>query len=73
MSEQSGGIMMKTVKLILIVNEEQNHQLHTYACAFKHEVYKIAGVFQKEQRIFPIKLPGHPNNRSLRRLSSIIV
>ena len=49
--------MMKTVKLILIVNEEQNHQLHTYACAFKHEVYKIAGVFQKEQRIcaFPYR------------------
>ena len=44
--------MKRVIKLRLIVNEEQAHQLQAYGRAFRHEVYRVSGVFQKEERIF---------------------
>lgn len=43
---------MITIKLICKVNQELADELHTYEKFMKHEIYKVAGVFEKEQRIF---------------------
>lgn len=44
--------MICMVKLVLMVEERQAHQLHAYGQVFKHEVYKVAGVFRKQQKVF---------------------
>lgn len=44
--------MFITVKLVLKVEKQIVDELHTYEKGMKHEIYKVAGVFQKEQRIF---------------------
>ena len=45
-------MMLRMVKLVLIVNEEASDQLQAYGRIFKHEVYKIAGVFGKRRQVF---------------------
>lgn len=38
--------------LTLLVNDEQKQQLQAYGRVFRHEVYRVAGVFHKQQRVF---------------------
>lgn len=44
--------MYITVKLVLKVNEVIIEDLRNYENGMKHEIYKVAGVFKKENRIF---------------------
>lgn len=44
--------MINTVKLHLYIDNKMKEQLQDYGRLMRHEIYKIAGVFQKEQRIF---------------------
>lgn len=41
-----------TEKLVMQVNEQLEHELMSYERIMKHEIYRIAGVFKKEQRAF---------------------
>lgn len=53
--------MQRIVKLILMVDEETKQELSNYERAMKHEIYKIAGVFKKNKRIFPIRYAAISN------------
>lgn len=53
--------MQRIVKLILMVDEETKQELTAYERAMKHEIYKIAGVFKKNKRVFPIRYAAISN------------
>lgn len=45
--------MQTTMKLSLTANDEEQQRLHSYGKIMRHEIYKVAGVFLREKRIFP--------------------
>lgn len=44
-----------TVKLVLKVDNELENELSNYERIMKHEIYRIAGVFKKEKRVFEFR------------------
>lgn len=64
--------MLITIKLICQVNDDLKEHLHSYEKAMKHEIYKVAGVFQKENRIFAFPYKQISNDVSWNSKQNVI-
>ncbi len=44
--------MLTTIKISLAADDDDRQRLHRYGKIMRHEIYRVAGVFLKEKRVF---------------------